>query len=379
MSVRRLIVDHDEFGQSPPVTDRRRFPSARFPGARILVVDDFEDGRVVASTFLRHAGFDVVEAANGTQALALAADGPDLVLLDVNLPDLDGFEVCRRLKNDPATASIPVVHLSAAHREIDDRVRGLEGGADAYLTLPVRSEELIATVNTVLRIHRAETELRESQERYRRLIDTALEGVWTLDATATTTYVNQQMAAMLGRNVEAMVGHPLWAFLDVEARQEAEHRLARVSHGLKEQFDLRFRREDGTDLWAIVSIHPIVDGDRFAGALVLVTDITDRKRADKAEREAEALRSVATLAEATSHEINNPLMAVMGHLELLARNPSLDARAQGSVRRGLEAAEDIKGKVRRMARITRLEFAEGGAHLPPMLDLKRSSPEGEHS
>ena len=162
-------------------------------------------------------------------------------------------------------------------------------------------------------------------------------------------------------------------------RLEAERRLARVSHGLKEQFDLRFRREDGTDLWAIVSIHPIVDGERFAGALVLVTDITDRKRADKAEREAEALRSVATLAEATSHEINNPLMAVMGHLELLAKNPSLDAKAQLYVRRGLEAAEDIKGKVRRMARITRLEFAEGGVNLPPMLDLQRSSPEGEHS
>jgi PAS domain S-box-containing protein len=377
MSVRRLTVDRDEPWRSPPIVDRRRFPSALFPGARILVVDDFEDGRVVASTFLRHAGFDVIEAVNGTEALARAADGPDLVLLDINLPDIDGFEVCRRLKSDPATASIPVVHLSAAHRDIDDRVQGLEGGADAYLTLPVRSEELIATVNSVLRIHRAEAELRESQERYRRLIDTALEGVWTLDATATTTYVNQQMAAMLGHSAEAMLGHPLWAFVDGEARAEAESHFERARQGLKEQFDLRFRRADGSDLWAIVSTHPLADGDRFAGALVLVTDITDRKRADKAEREAQALRSVATLAEATSHEINNPLMAVMGNLELLSRNPSLDAKSQGFVRRSLDAAEDIKTKVRRMARITRLEFADGGVHLPPMLDLQRSSPEGE--
>jgi PAS domain S-box-containing protein len=372
-------VDRAESWWSPPVIDRRRFPSARFPGAKILVVDDFEDGRVVSSTFLRHAGFDVREAANGTQALALAADGPDLVILDVNLPDIDGFEVCRRLKSDPATASIPVVHLSAVHRELDDRVRGLEGGADAYLTLPVRSEELIATVNSVLRIHRAETELRESQERYRRLIDTALEGVWTLDATATTTYVNQQMARMLGSDAEAMLGQPLWAFLDAEVRQEAERRFERARQGLKEQFDLRFRRADGRDLWAIVSTHPIIDGDRFGGALVLVTDVTDRKRAEKAEREAEALRSVATLAEATSHEINNPLMAVTGNLELLERNPSLDARAQALVQRGLAAAEDIKVKVRRMARITRLEIVAGGRHLPPMLDLERSSPEGEKS
>ena len=376
MSARRLVVDRDVSWGSPPVVDQRRFPSARFPGAKILVVDDFEDGRVVASTFLRHAGFDVTEAANGMQALALAAAGPDLVILDVNLPDIDGFEVCRRLKSNPATASIPVVHLSAAHREVDDRVQGLEGGADAYLTLPVMSEELIATVNSVLRIHRAETELRESQERYGRLIDTALEGVWTLDATAMTTYVNQQMAAMLGRSAEAMLGQPLWAFVDDEARAEAEGHFERARQGLKEQFDLRFRRVDGRDLWAIVSTHPIADGDRFGGALVLVTDVTDRKRAEKAEREAEALRSVATLAEATSHEINNPLMAVMGNLELLARNPTLDARAQAFVRRGLVAAEDIKVKVRRMARITRLELSDGGVNLPPMLDLERSSPEG---
>jgi hypothetical protein len=68
-------------------------------------------------------------------------------------------------------------------------------------------------------------------------------------------------------------------------------------------------------------------------------------------------------------------MAVMGNLELLARNASLDAKARDCVRRGLEAAEDIKVKVRRMARITRLEFTEGGINLPPMLDLQRSSPE----
>lgn len=375
MSDGRRSVDGDEW-RAPPTVDRQRFPSARFPGAKILVVDDFEDGRAVASTFLRHAGFEVTEAATGGQALELAARGPDLVILDVNLPDIDGFEVCRRLKSDPATAAIPVIHLSAAYREIDDRVRGLEGGADAYLTLPVRSEELLATVNTVLRVHRAEAEVRESQARYRRLIDTALEGVWTVDATAATTYVNPRMAAMLGLSAESMLGQPFWAYLDAEGRLEAERRFERARQGLKEQFDLRFWRPDGGTLWAIVSTHPIVEGEQFGGALVVVIDVTDRQRAEKAERAAAALRSVATLAEATSHEINNPLMAVTGNLELLARLPDLDPRARECVRRGLEAAEQIKEKVRRMKRITRLELSEEGVNLPPMLDLKRSSAEG---
>jgi PAS domain S-box-containing protein len=378
MGAERAVVGHDTW-PSLPVVDRGRYPAARFPGARILVVDDFPDGREVSSTFLRHAGYEVTEAATGAQALARAAEGVDLVILDVNLPDLDGFEVCRRLKADPATTAIPVVHLSAAHREIDDRVRGLESGADAYLTLPVRAEELIATVNSVLRIHRAESELLESQERYRRLIDTALEGVWTLDASGTTTYVNQRMASMLGLTAEAMLGQPLSAFVHADSRPDAERRFERMEEGGKEQFDLRFRRADGGDLWAIVSTHPIVDADRFVGALVVVTDVTDRQRAEAAEREAEALRSVAILAEMTSHEINNPLMAVMGNLELLARNASLDARARDCVRRSLEAAEDIKVKVRRMASITRLEFTESGVNLPPMLDLQRSSAEEQAS
>jgi PAS domain S-box-containing protein len=349
-------------------------PAACVPGATILVVDDFDDGRALTSTFLRHVGYSVIEAATGAQALAAASRRPDLVVLDVNLPDIDGFEVCRRIKSDPATASTPVLHLSAAYREVGDRVRGLEGGADGYLTLPVTSDELIANVNSLLRIHRAEAELRRSQERYRRLVDTALEGVWTVDETATTTYVNAQMATMLGLGVDDIVGRPLWAFVDAEARTDVEGRFERAREGRRERFDLRWRRADGGDLWAIVAIQPLGDDERFAGVLLLVTDVTDRQRAEKAEQEAAMLRSVATLAAAAGHEINNPLMAVMGNLELLARIDTLDDRAQRCVQRGLEAARSIRDKVRHMAKITRLELAEGPKGLPPMLDLRRSSP-----
>jgi signal transduction histidine kinase len=104
-----------------------------------------------------------------------------------------------------------------------------------------------------------------------------------------------------------------------------------------------------------------------------VTDITDRKRAEAAERETEALRSVTLLAAAASHEINNPLMGVIGNLDLLSKEPGLDAPAQLYLRRALAAAAEIKLKVWRLAQITRLEVAEGPATLPPILDLWRSS------
>src|SRR5579884_2214917 len=110
-----------------------------FPGERpatILAVDDEPANRYARARGLRKAGFTVVEAATGAEALRLAADRPDLILLDVNLPDLDGFEVCRRLKADPATAAIPILQTSAQRVGPEDRVQGLEGGADGYLVLP---------------------------------------------------------------------------------------------------------------------------------------------------------------------------------------------------------------------------------------------------
>lgn len=128
------------------------------PAVTVVVVDDYADGRALMSMLLRKEGYEVKEAATGAEALALAARRPSLMILDVDLPDLGGFEVCRRLKNDPHTAGVPILQVSAAYREAGHRVRGLDGGADAYLTLPVDKEELIATVRALLRIHRAEKE-----------------------------------------------------------------------------------------------------------------------------------------------------------------------------------------------------------------------------
>ena len=128
------------------------------PAGTVVVVDDYSDGRELMGMLLRKEGFTVKEAATGAEALALAADRPSLMVLDVNLPDIDGFEVCRRIKTDPRTAGVAILQVSAAYREPGHRVRGLEGGADAYLTLPVDKQELIATVRALLRIRRAETE-----------------------------------------------------------------------------------------------------------------------------------------------------------------------------------------------------------------------------
>jgi signal transduction histidine kinase len=127
----------------------------------VLAVDDNDAVRYSVVRFLREGGYNVLEARNGREALVLAAQDPDLITLDINLPDMNGFEVCRRLKADPATAQIPVLHISASFAKTEDRVRGLEGGADAYLTEPLDREELLATVRALFRLRNAERQSRQ--------------------------------------------------------------------------------------------------------------------------------------------------------------------------------------------------------------------------
>jgi signal transduction histidine kinase len=124
----------------------------------ILVVDDDPAKRYIVSRVLRGAGFEIVEAEDATSALALARSNPDLLILDVKLPDGSGHDVCRELKSQPSTASILVLQVSSSFATGLDRVAGLESGADAYLTHPIEPQELIATVRALLRIRRAEQE-----------------------------------------------------------------------------------------------------------------------------------------------------------------------------------------------------------------------------
>jgi len=131
----------------------------------IINVDDYGPGRYARTKVLMQAGFNVQEAATGEEALRLACElKPEAVLLDINLPDVNGFEVCRRLKNSPSTSRIVVMHLSASSTSPRDMVNGLEGGADSYLTEPVEPAVLVATVRALLRARQAEEALRRSND-----------------------------------------------------------------------------------------------------------------------------------------------------------------------------------------------------------------------
>lgn len=123
---------------------------------KILTVDDNEALRYSLVRTLRDAGYQVIEAKTGSEALSLAAENPDLITLDVHLPDILGFDVCKRLKSDPLTSHIPILHLSSTYTDAEARVQGLSSGADAYLAEPIDRAELVATVGALLRLKTAE-------------------------------------------------------------------------------------------------------------------------------------------------------------------------------------------------------------------------------
>jgi signal transduction histidine kinase len=131
----------------------------------ILNVDDYGPGRYARTRILQKAGFSVLEACTGAEAIEVArAQNPALILLDVNLPDINGFEVCRILRQNPRGAAATIVHISASNIQPHHQVTGLEGGADGYLVEPLDPAVLIATVKALLRAHEAEEALRRSNK-----------------------------------------------------------------------------------------------------------------------------------------------------------------------------------------------------------------------
>ncbi|MEU6484473.1 fused response regulator/phosphatase [Streptomyces sp. NPDC046887] len=179
--------------------------------ALVLVVDDNPTNRYVLGTTLRRAGHQVVEAADGTEGLALlerADPRPEAAIIDVRLPDMTGFDVCERIKADARTAYLPVIHISASAITVSDRTQGLNRGADAYLTEPIAPDELLATLTATLRYTRARRRAEDLAGRLARLnqITLRLYGAITTGELARTAA--EGAAAVLDAPADALLTAP---------------------------------------------------------------------------------------------------------------------------------------------------------------------------
>jgi PAS domain S-box-containing protein len=274
---------------------------------RVLIVDDEPNNCRLLELMLASEGFVLQIAASGPEALALVAlEPPDLILLDVMMPGMDGYAVAAAIKGKVATKTIPIIMVTVRD-DREARMLGLRAGAEDFLSKPVDRAELCVRVRNLLRLKAygdyhdkygqllesevgsRTLELIDSQARYRRIVDTASEGVWEIDAQSVTTFVNTRMAAMLGYEVQELIGHSPSDLLYEEGVHELVTNVQRMSAGLPvAQVEVRFRRKDDTTLWTLLETSPILDSaGQFAGALAMAMDITARKSTEAAQQEAE--------------------------------------------------------------------------------------------
>ncbi len=323
----------------------------------ILSVNEHVPARRVFSTTLHDAGYEVVEAASGSEALQLAQQLPRLIVLDITLSDVDGFEVCRRLKADPRTAAIPVLLTSAAHVSAASKVEGLDSGADAYLVQPVEPAVLLATVRGLLRAQSAEANLREASLEWQRTFDAIAESAAILRADGVILRVNRALLHLMHAPEELIVGRQVRSvfsehlgiddpMLDVAAGATAERRVGELLAG---------------ESWFRVVTDPILDDKGQAGRFVLVmTDVTSlRGLADAERRRADELlddnRRKDEFLAMLAHELRNPLHAIAAATALQEREEGRgdNAQVRATVSRQIRQLSRLVDDLLDVSRLTR--------------------------
>ncbi len=301
--------------------------------ALILNVDDYEAARYARTEMLKRAGFQVLDAGTGGQALEIARGSrPDLVLLDVNLPDMDGFEVCRRLRADPATTTLPIVHVSATF--VSDRAQDLayEGGADSYLIDPVEPAVLLATIHSLLRLRRAEEGLRAASRGWQATFDAIGDGVCLLGADGTVARVNAAFAALVEIAPADLAGRPwteIWTSFGGCSEPSPTRRVEQTRR--RETLDLQRDRR-----WLRFLVDPVLEGDTLTGFVCIVSDVTIERQAtevraalfareQQAREEAEATnRAKDEFLAMLGHELRNPLDVIGTAVRVLDAQPATE-------------------------------------------------------
>jgi PAS domain S-box-containing protein len=256
---------------------------------RILVVDDEPAVLELFSMILRRAGYEVWEASNGQQCLQVTRERrPDLVLLDVRLPDLNGIDICRQIKADAALLDIFVVLVSGKATNAADKVDAAETGADDYIVKPVDPDEFLARIRTIVRLRDTTAALRASELHYRRLVEILPDAVGMIDLQGRLTTVNRQAVEMLGyAGPGELLGKSAFDLTPPEDHERVKADITTtLETGVMRNAEYRMLRKDGSRFPVELSAAVSTDVDGQSREIVMVVrDITARRQAEARIRE----------------------------------------------------------------------------------------------
>jgi PAS domain S-box-containing protein len=287
------------------------------PKPQVLIVEDDARGREVLAALLARSDCGLLFADDGHEALVLAARAlPDLVLLDVMLPDLDGFEVCRRMRADLRLAEVPIVLVTALD-DRDSRLKGFEAGADDFLTKPFDRLELLARVRSVLRLNRFRRLVRE-REKFAELFNFSPDGLVVTGLDGAVLLANPTIHGLLGASDTVQPPVRMADMVAPERREEFAAWLATVSGAAG---DHRYLETEFTTLQK--KTFPVeLSARRFQwvdqpAIQIHARNVSDEKLLEAKFLRAQRLESIGTLAGGIAHDLNNVLTPILASLRFL--------------------------------------------------------------
>ncbi|HEY3332460.1 MAG TPA: response regulator [Capsulimonadaceae bacterium] len=340
--------------------------------ARILCVDDEASIRELLRVNLSKVGYEVFLAVNGQEALEVAvAQHPDLILLDLSMPVMDGFEAIAALSNDAETSDIPIVVISGAGNP-HERVKALEAGVDDFICKPFDRSELLARVRSLLRVRRLHRTMietneelqdafnmaRDAEARYRSLVNDSLDAVFVVDAeTGTVRECNEAAAVLTGYASTDLPGLS-FSNLCPDAPTGTQGSTEAVL------FD---RGETAIPVFVKVSVVRSVSANLLQ---YTVRNLQPMKELERRRIDSERLSAVVETAVTINEEVNTPLSVIINNTETLrAGLPGVDSKVYTRLDHTLLAAKQIQTVVAKLAHVQRATSKE---YLPgtQMLDLE---------
>jgi PAS domain S-box-containing protein len=275
---------------------------------KVLLIEDNLGDAVLIQEMLKDVkttDFEVKHAQILSEGMGyLHGNDFDIILLDLALPDSQGIETFNRA-NDHAP-ELPIIILTGLSDE-EFAIKAVGEGAQDYLVKgEVDSRLLARSMKYAIERNIIEGKLRESEERYRIMVEKTQSGIFLINPFNKLNYVNKQMADMLGYNVKEMINRSIFDFMDKEGEKALNDHLKKIGNGIGNIYELKFKNKSGSLLWALTSTNPIYKGNgEYLGSVSIITDISARKGVEK------------TIMEAMIEKDNNFRMIIANMMEAI--------------------------------------------------------------